>query len=113
VDTALERSWSQVCLDRGKQYAVGVGNPPISRVPDDQGLAKDVEAGGARRDARHSIRPVSPAGNQQGDVASKIRKRKEPTRGAGQNLQNCDLETHATDLNADSRNLSPVVQLSP
>jgi hypothetical protein len=44
---------------------------------------------------------------------SKIRKRKEPTRGAGQNLQNCDLETHATDLNADSRNLSPVFQLSP
>jgi hypothetical protein len=64
---------------------------PTNCVPNDQGLGEDVKTGRACRKALRSIRPVSSAGNQNSNVASKILKRKAPARGPSQDLQDCDL----------------------
>jgi hypothetical protein len=99
-------------FDRGQKLPADGCDLPARGLSDNECLAEDVEIGCTRSNALGHLRPVSAAGNQEGDVVSEIRERKTPARRSGQNLENGDLKTHAN-AQRHARNLRRVIQPSP
>jgi hypothetical protein len=96
-------------LELGEKGSAGICDAPAIRIPKNQCLGENIEAGRPGCQALRSVRPVGSTGNKNSDVASKVRQWKMPSLGSGQDLEYRDLETHSAHLNGipESR-LSPV-----
>jgi len=69
--------------------------PPPAAGAFDQPLRPDVEIRNPRREAPSPIRPVVPAGRQDGHVPLEVFHRCKPLRVCHQDLKDCHLEVHA------------------
>lgn len=100
-----ERRFGQRRFNRDEEFTAFRRDLPPAGLSQHVSAGEDIQFRRARSQPLHSLRPICSATSQDRNEVLQLRKRCTPFRVARQNLQNCDLKTHATPRNNRNRNL--------